>query len=124
MYISTHVQCLPSPYAVRPRVHSLLTSVGNGSGPHAIPPAATLGMECKFGGVPNPVQTWYRNGEVMPEGVQSVVGGEVTSGAGSSGGSGLAVQGASAPESGVYQCHVANQHGVDISSTVLCVQGE
>ena len=53
-----------------------------------------------------------------------MVGGEVTSGAGSSGGSGLAVQGASAPESGVYQCHVANQHGVDISSTVLCVQGE
>lgn len=101
----------------QPHVDPLMTSVGNGSGPHSIPLNDNLGVECQFSGVPNPVHKWYQNGRV----VQSEA---VDYGSGMAEGSYVVVQESFATKSGVYQCHVSNQHGVDISTTVLCAHSE
>ena len=96
----------------RPHIQTLRTSVGTGAGPHAILPGADLELDCEFSGVPEPVLRWYWNGEVMEEERES------------GNRSGLVILEGSRPLSGVYQCHLANQYGVSISSTVLCLQSE
>ena len=91
-----------------------MTNVGNGTDPLSIPPGSTLEMECKYRGVPSPFQTWYVNGEELAADDEAL----------SSNGSGLAVREITGPPSGVYQCYVSSQHGTDISSSVLCAEGE
>ena len=109
--------------AARPHVNPLSTDIGNGSGPHSIHHTTTnLGIECSFGGVPSPVQTWYHDGtavisEEEEEGVSS--GGESEGESESSRRLELLQ-----PVSGVYQCHVSSQYGVAISSAVFCAQSE
>ena len=97
-----------------------MTSVGNGSGPSTIPPASELEIKCAYGGAPKPVNRWYWNGSVIGGDDELVV--EAVDN--SSGGSYVATWHVSVPQSGVYQCHVTNQYGVAISTTVLCAQGE
>ena len=99
-----------------PRVDPLMTSVGNGSGPHSIPLNGTLGMECTFSGVPNPVHKWYQNGRVVQS--EAVDDGSTS---GMAVGPYMVIQ---ATKPGVHQCHVSNQHGVEISTTVLCAHSE
>ena len=98
-----------------------MTNVSNRSGPSTIPPASSLGIKCDYSGVPKPVNRWYWNGNLIDDNeliVESVIN--------SRGGSYMyeSTWGASMPQSGVYQCHVTNQYGVAISSTVLCAQSE
>lgn len=113
-WVASNIECVLVFLTAQPHVGPLMTSVGNGSGPHSIPLNANLGVECPFSGVPNPVHRWYQNGRV----VQSE---PVDYG---SGDSNIVVQDSFAIESGVYQCHVSNQHGVDITTTVLCAHSE
>lgn len=105
----------------RPKVECLVTSVGNGSGPHSILLNATLAVECEFSGIPSPIHMWYQNGNVIKS---KVVDGEMESSSGTSNNSNVVIQESFPPTSGVYQCHVSNEHGVDISSTVVCTHSE
>lgn len=112
-----------SPFSstAQPKVESLMTSVGNGSGPHSVLLNAPLEMECEFSGIPTPVHTWYQNGSVVQS---KVLDHEVETGSGMSNNTNMVIQESFAPKPGVYQCHVSNQHGVDISSTVVCAHSE
>ena len=103
-------------YTAHPHVNHLVTTIGNGTGPHSIPYTTNLAVECSFGGVPLPSQRWYRDGTV----ISSEGGVELGSGE-RKGSTELVLQ---EPVSGVYQCHVGNQYGSVISTTAICVHSQ
>jgi hypothetical protein len=94
-------------------VNPLVTTIGNGTGPHSIPYTTNLAVECSFGGVPILSQRWYRDGTII-----SLEGGVELGSGERKGSTELVLQ---EPVSGVYQCHVGNQYGSLISTTAICV---